>query len=150
MRNSVRQANQSLGRRLVLHRGSGDTGKSKRQLLVIKIHKMIYKFTLKGKQVLRIKSMNVNVERLASVVWKASSVRKEPENKCISGYFFAYSRPSASYNAFTAEPPPPSHLNNTVHAYGEQIEKFCLDIMRIASIMADEDIFSENIENIGI
>ena len=112
MRNSVRQANQSLGRRLVLHRGSGDTGKSKRQLLVIiegkssKIHKMIYKFTLKGKQVLRIKSMNVNVEPLASVVWKASSVRKEPENKCISGYFFAYSRPSAIYNAFTAEPPP--------------------------------------------
>ena len=114
MRNSVRQANQSLGRRLVLHRGSGDTGKSKRQLLVIiegkssKIHKMnLYKFTLKGKQVLRKKSMNVNVERLASVVWKASSVRKEPENKCISSYFFAYSRPSASYNAFTAEPPPP-------------------------------------------
>ncbi len=82
----MRQTNQSLGRSL----GSGDIGKSMRQLLVImeskssKIHKLISNFILKGKQVLRIKRMDVNVERLASVVWKASTVRKESENIPIS------------------------------------------------------------------
>ena len=74
----MRQTNQSLGRSL----GSGDIGKSMRQLLVImeskssKIHKLISNFILKGKQVLRIKRMDVNVERLASVVWKASKLEK--------------------------------------------------------------------------